>query len=263
MSKKFAVWCMQRTGGTSFMGLIRTSHESETCQEPFNGNREFVYLRDEFAREVNRTGTAPTISDPDLLKYNLKICYEYTPKNFNEAVFNFLEQNGYFQILLLRDNEQSRLESLALAELTKAFGVKKAKGIYPKIQSGEIELPPVNMQTFQRHAKNCFQRTRHITDIFRRHRLPIYHYEQFFAGSFDEQVARHQALLDEMAFAGQPIKITSDTQTAREEYFKSRNQNSGAMVDYIPNIHEVREAIRDLSASKRTKLAWLKKVFIS
>lgn len=224
-------------------------HRDPAVHEPFNGHRDMVDIRDDFER-ARKNGESFRIDEARVLSRNYKICYEYTHEEFNEYMFEFFKEKNFYQILLVRRNERERLESLALAKLTDTFGVRKAKEIYPKIVDGSISLEPLDVYPFIAFAKQANVRHKKVYELFEADKLPIFFMEDYFAGTFEECLQRFNRLVSEMRSAGVELEHTEKTEWAIQEYFGRRDQKSRDIVDYIPNIGEVRRLIGNLSFIK-------------
>jgi hypothetical protein len=235
--KNFIVWTMQRTGGTTFTSLLGSMHASPAVHEPFNGrNAKLEYRAD--IHSISK-GSTPN----KILGRNIKHCYEYSSDDFNSNLLNIAEECGFVSILLERRDELSRIESLALAKLTGAYGVKKADEMYPKIRKGEISIGAIDIASEVAHVRRCQRRTSCLKKLLQSRSALHYYYEDVYAGSELEVSERFEKIFSKLRRKGLQLMKSETFEKMKGEYITRRKQHSHSIADFVPNIHEFREVI--------------------
>ena len=234
----FAIWTMQRTGGTALAGLLASRHPAQTLHEPFSLKREFSDLR----RCFSRTGVLQ--DEERIVRYNIKHTYELVPWHFNEALFDLLKRNNFFQILLVRRDEVARSQSRALAKLTNAYGRDAALKVYPDVVAGKVKLGPINIRHELRHLGRCLSATRQVRSMFRRHGWPEVVYEDFYAGSADHVRGRLTDLVARMSSAGVAMRDAVEPNALHARYIDCGGQHSPQLFEHVPNMRAFRMVAR-------------------
>lgn len=234
--RNFIVWAMQRTGGTSLTALLANMQTAETVHEPFNGPK----ARGAYAQDRERVSRNAPFED--LRGKNIKHCYEYSADEFNDALLGMGAGLGYASLLLLRRDDLARAESLALAKLTNAYGVAAASVAYPRIRSGEIALPPIDITQEMRHLRRCVTKTAALAGVFRDRGLPVICYEDVFSGG--DPGERVRALCAVMEAQGLTLDPAAALDNPRAMAIFDRKQDSASIASFVPNIEEFRDAVR-------------------
>ena len=239
--RNFAVWTMQRTGGTTFTTLLDAMHPRPAVHEPFNGR----HARSEFAEDIALIENGQM--GRHFPAYNIKHCYEYSDDTFNERLFGLLDRAGYFSVFLEREDHLARIESLALAELTGAYGVTRSADLYPRIESGELVLEEIDIPRMIRHLKRSLSNSRHVRAMLAEADYPVVSYEQIFSGSPDAIESRILKIKDTMIAAGVAMdNTTEEYRDLKDRYIRERHQNSRSISSFVPNIVSFRTAVREV-----------------
>lgn len=238
----FIVWAMQRTGGTSLTSLLSLMHEAETVHEPFNGPR----ARGEYAKDCQRISAGDPFED--IRGRNIKHCYEHCKDGFNTNLQSISASLGYLPILLYRENEPDRAESLVLAKLTKAYGADSARSVYPKLFSGEIHLPDIDIKTELRHIKRCIVKTKRLREIFEERSLPVVCYEDFFREPTSDVEARLSEFRERLSSLGLNLSSTPAFESKRHAIISGNKQNSASIAKFVGNIDAFRAAVAECLA---------------
>lgn len=227
----FVIWTMQRSGGVSFARVLGAHHPAPTLGEPFHKNREYQ----EFPRTRSENIIGPV---------NIRHCYELFEPGLNDDLERIFEERGYYQMLLIRRDEVRRMESVALARRTRAFGPESTQRVLESVRAGEQRIDRVRIFNELRHLGRCLREARRVKKRFAKRGWPVIYYEDFYAGKPAEIENRLDALLDDMAHAGVPIMRTPDSDLARERYIRHGRQRTADLLAFVPNRRLFRTALK-------------------
>lgn len=145
-SAPFVVITLRRTGGTSLMTFMSRVSEYETVQhEPFNVDRIWGSIVADFLHSKDEKSLKRSVQEVLANRPNIKHCVEIIPLEVTRVLIEECRNIGYTFFVLTRRNEVDRLMSLMLAHATGVWGGNEAKEIYPKIISGEKDVPALSV----------------------------------------------------------------------------------------------------------------------
>ena len=243
MKKKFIIWTMQRSGGTSLTSIIeKLGQYDQVLHEPFNGNQVYgaviadrpktsndatEYFQNKFA-EIERNDTFRSF----------KHCYEVHSLEFNMCLFGFANETGRNNIVLQRSNNFERQISLAFA---KATGVWSKKQLYEKFGKNESEwkIPEIDIEKLMEHEKKCRKMEQSLfAKISDQENSVLVLYESLYDGDFDQRCKQLDKILG-------PLQIELSSSNAQIEAIRDTlmyQKQGGGVYEKIPNIFEAREA---------------------
>lgn len=228
---------MQRTGGTSLTNLLESMHLRQALHEPLTAGK----ARRTYAHEAAQISAGEPLPDA-FRSRNVKHCYEYATPDFNEAINRAFDDAGFVPVFLRRRNEAARFESLMIAELTNAYKIASASLIYPKVRSGEVRLPPIDLPDAVSRLKRSRRRTAEVSMMLAA--ACTVDFEDLFSGPAEDRDRCFARLVREMRNAGVPLEDTAN-ESARNAYLHHAEQNTSEIAEFVPNINEFRAAVRN------------------
>ena len=248
MSDPYVIWTMRRTGGTTLATLLNTLSEHPTIEhEPFNPERRFGHVSADF----KMTNDAGRLRDTLMICLQnrplIKYCYELLPPAFNAALLEVTTALGYRHIILDRRSEADRILSLELAQMTGAWGGDRAKQIYPGIEAGEVTLPPINEDKVMREMTLCRARRQELVQMIAS--ITPAPFVVYFEDVYSDPQAGRALIARLLAFLG----IRSEAHEGYDKLVSNallhRGQNTARIMDAVPNIKEIRAAMKALQGA--------------
>ena len=253
MSHPFFIWTVQRTGGTSLAELLMKMSEHKSAEhEPFNWRvnkpRQFAAV----ARNWAETKDVPTLQSALKAifyeKYLIKHCFELHSTPLNVKILQAAAKTDYRHILLLRRDELSRLVSKYIAEANGTWFKDYASEVYAKIASGKRELQPLPVDeivaTYQ-HVHRTTDRIRQVLGELNLETLEVW-YEDIYAGDRGSRMERLNALFRFLDFSPE---IIAAHQADIEKKIFAGGQNTGDILQFVPNLTEVKQALAQVGYS--------------
>lgn len=241
----FLVWAMQQSGGTSFTSLLSSMHRDPTIHEPFAGRR----ARTEYADQMAALGEG--LWPDEFSSLNFKHCYEYASAEFNHHLMKETICRGYCPILLERDDELTRIESLALARLTGIYGQSGRDDVYSAVASSKTILPPIDIDWARKHLRRCLRRKDEIKAMIKEYGGHYVRFEKLFTADPEERSAKWQSVVNTLKATGLPLEKNPKYTSNRDKYLFQKEQNSSEISEHVPNIGEFRSAVAEILNAHR------------
>lgn len=147
------ILAMKRTGSTSIMAFIEEySSFASVEHEPFNPGRAWRYIYDNYQKTGELDTAKSLISLAVKERPNIKHCLDVVSPPFTQALVQVCIESGYRVFLLTRRDEASRLKSLVLALITKAWWKPEASRIYPGLIMEGRPLPAFDLDELRNIA---------------------------------------------------------------------------------------------------------------
>ncbi len=249
MSKPFFIWTMRRTGGTSLTDLLMQISEHKTIEhEPFNLDRIFGYIMQEFRTQVQSGDTSKMsfiLNRAFSVKPLIKHCYEIIDADFNELLVENLKDKEYKHIFLLRKDEVSRILSLFLAYQTNIWGKHGSEQIYDMIHSGKKVLEPFDMDHIRKEEETAISQTQMVKSLLERESVPYkaVYFEDFFTGKKQTRLDNLYALFGYLEFDKKTIQ---SHKKMIDHILFGRSQKSHSILKYVPNYKEAKVLLNNL-----------------
>ena len=243
MSKPFFIWTMQRTGGSSFAGLLMTISEyPHIVHEPFNTGRIYDYITEKYKHGENITTDLDNIFQD---KPNIKHCYELFDKTYNALIMDASIASGYQHIFLCRRDETSRILSRFLAMQTGVWGPKEVDR-YQEVISGKFALQPFDTDAMLSHYKHCKEMTEYIQHKLEEKQIQykVVNFEDLYVGNRNDRLKKVYEIF-------QFLEFDSDTPSRFADEIEKRifhaAQNSHDIVRYVPNYIEAKNILDNIT----------------
>ena len=258
MSHPFLLWTLQRTGGTAFADqLMSFSQHPRAEHEPFNWSRQRAR---EFWPVVQRwmlTQDASDLArDLDAITHRgilIKHCFDLFPMPFNLALLDAAVRGGYRQVLLRREDEGGRLISKFVAESQGTWFTDYAREVFAEVRADRRQLRPVPVDQIVaqfHHARNMVEAMR---EAFAARKIDVAEvtFEALYRGETAERTRAIATVLRHLGFAegdidAQIVHLIKST--------KGGGQNTGAVIDKVPNIEAVTQALEAAGCSMSGEL---------
>lgn len=248
LSYPFLIWTVQRTGGTSLTELLmRMSEHQNADHEPFNWRnkpRQFGHIAREWVETKNSSALAASLGDVFAQQYLIKHCYELHGIRFAERLLKAAGQTNYRHILLLRRDELSRLTSKFIAEANGTWFKGYASKVYAGIAAQKREIAPLPLENVVKHYLLCRTMTDRVRMLFKQNKVnqcEIW-YEDIFIGDKETRLAHLNSLFQFLDFT--PETIEAHHADIEEKIFHS-GQNTGDILQFVPNLDAVRSAMAE------------------
>lgn len=241
-SAPFVVITLRRTGGTSLMKFMSGISEYETVQhEPFNVDRVWGQIVSDFLHSKDERALEKSVREAIASRPNIKHCLEIIPVEVTRALIDACLELKYQFFVLTRRNEINRIMSLMLARATGVWGGEDASRIYPKIISGELEIPTLSADDAVRQARRD---SSYLGDTLKllRHRRVEYDwliFEEVYKGELpiEEHASRIARLLGNKVEGNDPRLLDLGAGSA---------QNSSRIEENISNAGAVRKRLEQV-----------------
>lgn len=144
------IWTLQRTGGTNLTThLVQRSGLPAVPHEPFNGDRNWGYVAQNWQRDHDEAALAASLREICAKPTVIKHCVENVPSAVNRALARASVQAGFKHFFLYRCDPLDRLLSLHFAKVTGVWG-PGGQGSDAALQ--ETVLPVANLAA---HERRC------------------------------------------------------------------------------------------------------------
>lgn len=241
----FIVLTLRRTGGTSLVSFMSELSDFETVQhEPFNVDRIWGNIVSQFLESGNNEELKNNISIVLSKRPNIKHCFEIIPLGVTVALIDLCKKFGYKFFLLTRSNEVERIISLEIAVATNVWGPSDARIQYSKILSGQVNVPPVDVEEairgYYRDAAVLGQVVRAL-----RHRNIHFNwliFEEIYSGA----IGSSNHVIDIAYSLGR--RISADNSKLSFLKFEAR-QDSKSIKSHVPNIDVLKQRLEILDVS--------------
>ncbi|QBF34245.1 hypothetical protein [Thalassococcus sp. S3] len=142
----YLILTLRRTGGTSLTTFLSEVSSFATKEhEPFNPDRVWGGITEEFKRTKNVDLLRSKLGEALQSRPNIKHCIEVVPGVLTQELITACHERQYRLMLLTRRDETSRLISLFLAQSTGAWGPDEARQIYRNIMAGQTKPNPIQL----------------------------------------------------------------------------------------------------------------------
>ncbi|MEZ5752525.1 MAG: hypothetical protein R3D60_11340 [Paracoccaceae bacterium] len=243
--RPFLVLTLRRTGGTSLVRLMSALSAFPTVQhEPLNPGRLWGDIATRFAQTGDHIALRRDLSEVLRGWPNIKHCFDIADPAVTEALLDACVARGYRVVLLLREDDASRIRSLFLAMATGAWGSDRAAEVFPKIAAGEIALAPVDLAQVRRRFFVDRAAIAEVEGLLAKRRIPHVRltHEAVYArdGDMAQRAADLLAWLGVDAAPGHP---------AIRRFAAGTGQKSASVMDYLPNRTDFDAVLAELRAS--------------
>ena len=243
MSHPFFIWTLRRTGGTSLTDLLMALSEHKPTQhEPFLFDRVYGGLSKRFEKdgpEAIRGELRNIFEERTLIKH----CYETLWRSLNDTFFEVLQDfPDYRHILLLRRDETARMLSLLLAYQTDVWGKHGSESVYEAIRSGKRALHPFDLDLLRKEEMRAIQETEHIRQLLADRNINYHtvYFEDLYEGERSDRMAALERIFEFLEFDRAAVEKESEKIA---HILFNRSQQSQNILDYVPNVAEVREIL--------------------
>lgn len=155
--KPWLILTLRRTGGASLTGFLARISKFRTIEhEPFNDERLYGAVTARFRHHADLDRLSSDMAKALAERPNIKHCFEFLPIEVTEALIHQAHQKGYGILILTRRNEARRQLSLSLAMATGAWGPAQAAEIYPRLMSGELTVPPIDLAALKARVRQDY-----------------------------------------------------------------------------------------------------------
>lgn len=237
----FVFWTFRRTGGTTLSQLLMTMGPGKGYHEPFNHDRDFGFVGQEWQstkdRDLMRANIARALDDLPLIKH----CYELLGNPINRTLMGELQSRDYRHVILDRRGEVNRLLSLELARLTGAWGKMGADKIYGLYESGEAKMAPFDIDGMIKHMGRCHEHRSFLERMMRKHGITPH--VVYFEDLYVDHAVGHQEVEALVDFLGIDRSGVEDYEGRVSAALTLKGQNSRSMMDFVPNIAEARRRL--------------------
>lgn len=144
------IWTLQRTGGTNLTAhLVQRSGLPAVPHEPFNGDRNWGYVAQNWLRDQDEAALAAAMREICARPTVIKHCVENVPSPVNLALARASVEAGFRHFFLYRRDPLDRLLSLHFAKVTGVWG----PGGRPADAPQESQALPV--ESLVAHERRC------------------------------------------------------------------------------------------------------------
>ncbi len=144
--KPILILAMRRVGGTALTRFLSEVSSYKTYEhEPFNADRSLGHITRSFIATKDHGEAESAINQSLPGPVVLKHCIDTVPHGVTAALIRHCRERGYGFILLTRENEVSRILSVAVAELTGIWGNAPDDDKMQSLLSGATDLQPFNI----------------------------------------------------------------------------------------------------------------------
>ncbi|RRH71172.1 hypothetical protein [Falsigemmobacter faecalis] len=253
MSVPFIIWTLQRTGGTTLAHLLITLSQAPSLgHEPFNPDRRLGGLHKAFLQTQDEAALRAGIREALSGAGSMKHCHELVPPRLNEILMEETTAAGWRPLILDRQSDSARMLSLITAQLTGAWGRALADQVVRDCEAGLRSLPPADLEAARRGLWNGWQRRCQLAEAFKARGLcpEVVLFEEVY-DTPAEGVLRVADLIARLALSGAARPGPDPRIRAALE---SSGQDSGRILEYLPNIAGLRAALRETEA--RLPFSW-------
>lgn len=242
MSSAYIIWTLRRTGGTTLAALLAGLSEHPAMEhEPFNPERRLGAVvrgwHDHQDKDQLRADLERVLAPRPVIKH----CYELLPDAFNTMLMQVTRDLGYAHIVLDRRDEADRILSLELAKQTGAWGKQEAGKVLRELQMGVRRMAPFDAVEALHHKAVCAARRGWLDEAFSD--AGIVPYAVFFEDVYTDPEAGRSEVANLLEFLGINPGDFPDFEQRRDEALLKKGQNSARLLDFVPNLLDVREAL--------------------
>ena len=249
MSDPYVIWTMRRTGGTTLASLLSTLSEHPSIQhEPFNAERVLGHVSDAFRQSSDEEQLRAALQYCLAKRPVIKHCYELMSPRFNAILMEVSTGLGYRHIVLDRRNEPDRILSLELAQLTGAWGGDAAKKIYPAIEAGEVSLEPIDAKRALHQMRLSYTRRQELAAMIANTALAPF--VVYFEDVYTDPQAGRDLIERLLAFLGIEPQTHAGYEKLITDALSRRGQNSGRILQAVPNANLVKTELEQLQATQ-------------
>jgi len=253
VSAPFIIWTLQRTGGTTLADLLISLSQAPTLgHEPFNHDRRLGGLHRAFLDTHDEAALRAGIRAALAGAGSLKHCHELMPPRLNEILMDETTAAGWKAVILDRQNDSARMLSLITAKLTGAWGRALADQVVRDCEAGTRVLPPADLEAARRGLWNGWQRRCHLAAAFAARGLQpeVVLFEEVYE-SGDRGAELVADLIARLGLGGAEGPQPDPRILAA---LRNNGQNSNRILNYLPNITELRATLRETEA--RLPFSW-------
>ena len=236
---------------------MKMSEHRSADHEPFNWRhnkprqfgavaRNWVETKD----EATLQSALRTIFDDG---YLIKHCYELHGTPLSVQILRAAAKTNYRHILLLRRDELSRLVSKFIAEANGTWFKDYAAKVYAGIASQKRTLQPLPVAEVVAQYEHCHRVTDRIREVLRRLKVNSREvwYEDIFTGDRETRLSNLNDLFRFLDFTPETIGAH---QADIEEKIFGGGQNTGDILQFVPNLAEVKQALADAGLKSTTNI---------
>lgn len=243
----FIIWTFRRTGGTTLRSIFFWLSSFPAWQdEAFNRDRELGGITRTFEETGDAAALDTAVRDVVAQRKNLKHCIEVVPYEVTSALLRHCVAAGYRHLILLRLNEVERQLSLALAKTTKAWGPAEAESVYAEIRDGRRKLEPLNLGQIRRQMDQDSAALGRLVRLMLQYRVDygMTFFEDLYEGVLDARIAEVRRIAALLGLS----RAEKEADKAFYHALTQRGQGTKNVYDFVPNISEAREFIRQMTS---------------
>lgn len=243
--RPFLVLTLRRTGGTSLVKLMSALSAFPTIQhEPLNPGRIWGDIATRFERSGDHDRLRADLATALGGWPNIKHCFDIAAPEVTDALLDLCVARGYRIALLVRDDDASRIRSLFLAKATGAWGSDRAAEVFPRIVSGDLPVPPIDLAQVRRRFFADRAATARVETLLANRAVPYVRlsFEAIYAPDGD----RAQRAADILALMGIDVGLGN---AMVRRFAKGSGQKSVSVLDYVPNRDAFTATLEELRAS--------------
>ena len=239
MSTPFAIWTMRRTGGTTLTDLLMTLSEYPTiAHEPFNGDRLFGHISTHWYEHKDEAKTRTALRAMLQTRPLLKHCFEIHGNRFNALLLSTLQELGYRQILLTREDEVARILSLQLAEATGVWGKAGSERGYAIFRGDDAPELRFDIAAAQAHMEHCFRGWQWLAKTLEAQGITPFRLR--FEDLYQDLEGGKETVRAVFDHIDLPSETFAEQIETVENALRYRGQNSDAMMALVTNIDRAR-----------------------
>ena len=234
MSSPWIIWCRQRTASIAVSNALALSTGARLAtSECFDGSieqRQFSHIPS--LPELRRDLALNTICADG---WCFKHVYDRLPLGFNLALAAATSRAGYRHIHLVRD-EFARLVSLGVAENEKTWlPFSQTKDIFTRVKARTYKLRPLDVASLISRSRMAHNQWRFISSEIRC--CLVVESEDLTA---TKRMRRREAIGVLLRHVG----VSRVNIPKFENELRSRDQNTRAVWDALPNLNQLRKALQ-------------------
>ncbi|WP_271912217.1 hypothetical protein [Vreelandella alkaliphila] len=185
MEMPFIIWTLRRSGGTNLgAALFKASSFSGIQHEPFNGDRVFGYIVQQWKKDKNDDLLRKNIREVLISKPLIKHCFEIMPDALNLILAEESQALGYQHLFLYREYATDRLLSLNYSLQTGVWGKGHASSVSV---NKEVFNSEIDVDHLIQHERQCRKKIRLIYDtLLHMEAQPlVLTFENLYRGSYE------------------------------------------------------------------------------
>lgn len=157
----FIIWTLRRCGGTNLgEALFKFSSYKAIQHEPFNSDRFFGWVTQDWIANKNRQSLENNIKSVLSSRPLIKHCFEIIPDELNLMLLKVSAELGYKHLFLYREFPTDRLLSLNYAQMTGVWG----KGLESKVNESDLLSREIPVAKLLMHERDCRSKLFSIKD---------------------------------------------------------------------------------------------------